>query len=95
LVYNKLISSILEQYSAVYKTIKPTFDENLQILTTPCTNKGKFPKIIVTIGGRDFAISSNYYIMKIVGLEDGRCAVNIEQSIDSDIAWAFGNPFLR
>jgi hypothetical protein len=51
--------------------------------------------MIFTIGGRDFAISSNYYIMELYGLDDGRCAVTIEQSIDSDIAWAFGNPFLR
>jgi hypothetical protein len=51
--------------------------------------------MIFTIGGREFAVSSNYYVMKLYSMDDGRCAVTIEASIEADIAWAFGNPFLR
>jgi hypothetical protein len=85
----------LEQYLAVYNMLKPDFDDDLQILTTSCSNRGKFPKMIFTIGGRDFALSSNYYVVKIFDLDDGRCAFAIEASIETDIPWALGTPFLR
>jgi hypothetical protein len=75
--------------------LKPDFDKDLQILTTECSNKGKFPDWVFTIGGRDFVVSSNYYIVKISGLDHGKCALAMEPSMDHEIQWAFGEPFLR
>jgi hypothetical protein len=55
----------LDQYNAVYKALKPDYDFNLNILTTDCSNKGKFPSMLITIKGRDFTVKSTYYVMDV------------------------------
>lgn len=79
---------------AIYKAINPEFDEGLNILTTPCSNKGKFDDWVFTIGGRDITLSSDQYIVD-AGLGNGHCVLTLNNIDGAPVDWVFGTPILR
>ncbi|KAI6224489.1 Peptidase A1 domain-containing protein [Aphelenchoides fujianensis] len=79
-------------FAGVFERILPDYDFQLGIYTLDCSQSGVLEPWILGIGGHNYSIPSNSYILD-VGLGNGLCVLALDLSNSFTTEYALGSPF--
>lgn len=63
-------------------------------VSADCSNKASLPTISIVLGGKDFTLEPEYYVIEVDTPEGKECQLGM-QAMDQLGLWILGDPFLR
>jgi len=79
---------------AFFKQINAAFDESLNMYTVECSKKSSLPEWSFKIGGKEYKIKAEQYLLELGSKED-KCALAIQSYPSEQFGWTLGMPFMQ